>query len=117
MGSMLYARCKCGYTNSVLLGGGMSNFTYFCGLPFYCENCKTMFAGNAYDEEAECSDCGSKKVIPYDDDRVCRVKGEIVGSWSTKVKPGKDLELSDGQYLCPACGKFDLKFESYGLFD
>ncbi len=117
MGSMLKAICKCGYSSTVMMGGGMRDFTKYCGFPFYCEDCKIMFTGNAFDKKLKCPECGSKKVIAYDDDRICKKKGEEMASWATEDKIGRDLVLTDGRYLCPECGKFNLSFVHFGCFD
>ena len=95
----------------------MRTFTRYCAFPFYCEGCKSMFTGNIFSKKVKCPDCGSKEVIPYDDDRICKQKGEEVAFWSTEDKLGRDLILTNGQYLCPACGKHELSFVHFGCFD
>ena len=118
MGSMVRGHCSCGYgTEAMMLGGGMRDFTTECTFPYYCEECKILFIANVFQENTCCPECGSEKVVAYDDKKACKSEGEEVFSWNVKDKIGRVLKLTDGKYICPACGKFNLTFTDMGCWD
>ncbi len=118
MGSMINAKCKCGYVKeNMCLGGGMMNFTTECSFPYYCEDCNSLVEANVYDANKKCPECNSNNLISYDDRKICKPKGNEVFSWNVSGEIGKELTLSEGDYLCPDCGKFNLRFEHYGCWD
>ena len=113
MGTILYAKCKCGYEkDNIYVGGGMSNFRTYNPFPHYCQDCKIMFEANLYDEQISCTECGSSNIVPYDDPSVCNTDESIPRSRSTKV-----WVLTDGECLCPNCGEMTLKFETVMNYD
>ena len=57
------------------------------------------------------------KVIAYDDEKACISKGNIVFSWDIRDATERTLKLTDGKYICPACGKFNLTFFDIGCWD
>ena len=42
MGSLVVAKCQCGFNKSFSLGGGMDNHLTFCAFPCYCYDCKSL---------------------------------------------------------------------------
>jgi len=117
MGSIISAHCDCGFTYDMLLGGGMNNFTTLCNFPYYCEECKILFVANLFEKGICCPKCDKGKVIAYDDEKTCTSGGNIVFSWDIGDATERTLKLTDGKYICPACGKFDLSFISNGCWD
>ena len=43
MGSLISAKCKCGYDRRMALGGGMRNHLTYCAFPCYCQDCKSLY--------------------------------------------------------------------------
>lgn len=118
MGSIISAHCDCGYEKGeMFLGGGMRNFTTQCNFPHYCEECKIVFEANLFEKERFCPECGKGKVIAYDDERACKSEGDVVFSWYIWFEIDRELKLTDGKYICPACGKFSLTFFDIGCWD
>ena len=118
MGTIIRAECRCGFQKEMCLGGGMLNFTKHCAFPMYCGQCKILFEANLFRKRIPCPSCrGTRDVVPYDDERVCRSKGEEVFQWATEDKIGRDLALTGGKYLCPQCGQFTLSFLMAGCWD
>jgi Zn finger protein HypA/HybF involved in hydrogenase expression len=61
------------------------------------------------DEPATCPDCKGENIEPYDNDAlVKRAGGKDVTFW-----PG--FKLTEGQYYCPKCDSFRLRFTDTGL--
>jgi DNA-directed RNA polymerase subunit RPC12/RpoP len=100
------------------LGGGMLNFRTHCAFPAFCEKCGVMFEANLLRKRISCPRCrGTKHVVPYDDGRLCRRKGGEVFQWAMGDQIGRDLILTDGDYLCPQCGRFTMSFAMAGCWD
>lgn len=118
MGSIIGASCDCGYEKSeMFLGGGMANFNTYCNFPHYCEDCRTLFEADLFDKSRSCPRCKKRNVIAYDDERACKIEGKNVFSWNVQEEIGRNLNLTDGSYICPACGKFNLTFFDIGCWD
>jgi len=118
MGSLISAHCDCGFGSSEMpLGGGRNNFTILCNFPYFCEECKTLFVANIFEKEICCPECGKGKVIAYDNEKICTSKGKVVFSWNIGNATERELKLTDGKYICPACGKFNLTFFENGNWD
>ena len=67
MGQRGSADCKCGYGESVTLGGGRSNHLWFAGYPYICRSCCAVFTGNLYEEASSCRHCESSDTSSYED--------------------------------------------------
>ena len=39
MGLLIQAKCSCGFTQNVSVGGGMATYREKATFPFYCANC------------------------------------------------------------------------------
>ena len=108
MGSMITAKCDCGYmTGNMLLGhgmgGGPNNF------PYYCKKCKSLFIADANSEEV--IHCNDTDVIAYNDERIVKSLENTCFEWD-------DLKLSgEKNSLCPECSNFSLKFSDAGCWD
>lgn len=118
MGKIISVRCACGYgLDRMLLGGGMLNFATFCGFPCFCQDCKSLFLANVFNAPLMCPECSKDNVVLYDDETICQSEGEQVFSWNMHNKIGRKLVLTDGQYLCPSCGEYNLSFSYDGEWD
>ncbi len=116
MGSIIHASCQCGYEKTMFLGGGMANFTTYCGFPCFCEKCRLLFDANLF-VRVRCPECGQAAAIPYDDSRICLRRGDIVFSWNVSDQFDRELILTDGDYLCPKCEGYTLTFADVGNWD
>jgi hypothetical protein len=115
MGGIVYAHCDCGYcTDWMYLGGGMKNHGTHCNFPHYCEECKILFEANLFERPILCPECGRRKVVSYNNKTLCEHKGRAIFEWHIN---GKTLELTNGKYICPDCGNFNLTFSGVGHCD
>jgi hypothetical protein len=54
--------------------------------------------------------------VAYDDPSLIGRAGDnTVASWNVRDRLGRELVLHDGQYLCPACNAFTMRFADGGL--
>lgn len=113
MGSLVNARCTCGYAHQdIMIGGGFLDFQTSCSFPVLCKKCQKLVTANLLDKHPACPHCKSIDVVPYDQKELVKVLGKnIVASWYVE-KIGRDLELTDGRYYCPSCREYNLTFES-----
>ena len=116
MGSQVVATCKCGVEASILIGGGMLNFMTTCFFPCFCESCQGIVQVNLLAKETRCPECQAYNPIPYDDPRLRDAPGQRrVAVWNVINKLGRELELTNGRYKCPKCGKMSLEFKEGSL--
>jgi hypothetical protein len=118
MGLEVMATCDCGVNTFIMVGGGMRDFTTTCYFPCLCEACQGLVQFNLLDQDKRCPQCQGKRIIPYDDPGLLGTPGlKIVAEWRMQDQLGRDLQLTDGQYKCPRCNKYTLRFEESGCFD
>ena len=117
MGSIVSAACDCGYETEICVGGGMRNFTTHCSFPLYCPTCRSLFEGNPFEKKIACPRCGAERALPYDSDQLCHRRGQEVFEWNGGDEIGRRLELTEGDYLCPKCGRFAMTFVHVGCWD
>ena len=118
MGSIVSAHCECGYESGEMpLGGGMINFTTQCNVPHYCGECKILFIANLFEKKVLCPECRQEKVIVYDDERACKREGNEIFSWNIENEIARKGKITDGEYICPNCEKFNLIFLIAGNWD
>lgn len=116
MGGQVIAQCPCGLRVAVLIGSGAADYATCCYGPALCERCRAVVQINVLETEPRCPQCGAAAPIPYDDPALCGAPGDvIVASWDAVGEGGWVVTLSDGQYLCPACGQATLTFADGGL--
>ena len=116
MGSSVKASCKCGYAESILIGGGMSNFKTTCYFPCLCESCNEIVEENLLNKQLKCPKCGKTGIVPYDDPKLIKTQGaEVVEEWDVSDALGRSLKLTNGNYLCPKCQQFGVTFTDEGF--
>lgn len=116
MGLQVIARCECGLEEEISVGGGMMDFTTNCSFPCLCTGCHSVVEANLLDTAMSCPKCGATPLIPYDDPRLAESTGQkVVAQWNVGQELGRELMLTDGNYLCPACGRMSLRFADTGL--
>ena len=116
MGSSVKGTCPCGLEVEVPIGGGMANFATTCYFPCLCETCHEIVAANLLAQPPRCPQCCGTALIPYDDPRVSLLPGKnLVAGCDLKQKLGREVALTDGDYLCPCCKNHSLKFRDTGL--
>jgi DNA-directed RNA polymerase subunit RPC12/RpoP len=121
MGDKLQAMCECGFKSEIILaGGGMGNFTHYCGAPAVCLHCREFLTKNYKTKYAKCPSCG-KKVTFYNDPSLQlpvseSYKHQQIFEWLINNEKD-DFRLQDTQYFCPKCGKMTLTFECRGNWD
>ena len=117
MGSLCKARCLCGYESGPLyLGGGMIDFRTYFGVPAYCSKCNSVEVVNLLDKRPLCRNCGSSVTL-YNDQSLKKSKEineEIVFEWNHR---NKNFRLYSGNYYCPSCHKYNMKFKDMGNWD
>lgn len=117
MGSIVKAQCGCGFEKEMYLGGGMRTFLTQCNFPFFCSACAIMFEGNILGNKVACPKCDATNSVPYNSDRLCLRKGQQVFEWNVAGDAERRLELTDGDYLCPGCGRPNMTFVGVGYWD
>ena len=118
MGSTLEARCSCGHTAYADVGAGMETFLSECLFPFHCPSCRSIVNADTMAASPTCPDCGSSSISPYSDASLAGDQGsEEVTSWNQGGDSSRPVSLSDGSYLCPACGLKNLRFTRFCCFD
>ena len=116
MGSAVQAKCECGYEEEFMIGGGMTTFHKLCLFPCLCRDCQQIVQANLLDTPAICPECKGVTVEPYDQEELCEQRGgEHVASWSPEGPLGRELGLTDGEYYCPSCDTFRLRFQDTGI--
>jgi Zn finger protein HypA/HybF involved in hydrogenase expression len=81
----------------------MSNHTFYAAWPICCDRCKAVTTANFRSLPLECEECRSTKVLAFDDPTLWKGDGIPSVGWD-------ELELTDGHYRCPKCGKYELRF-------
>ena len=147
MGQRGSAACKCGYGESVTLGGGRSNHLWFAGYPYICRSCSAVFTGNLYEEASSCRHCESSDTSSYEDAALWEPrdaadhaeafewgihidqplpeppKGLLRKLWrKLRGEPKRrsvrrEIVLYSGGYRCPKCDEFSLSFQASSFFD
>ncbi|MEO7646590.1 MAG: hypothetical protein ABIT72_16005 [Burkholderiaceae bacterium] len=118
MGSMVNAACKCGFDKTMSLGGGRRNFQTSSTFPMCCGDCKNMFLANTFDEFIVCPDCNKSDDIQLYSDRSLHNNGtENITELLDRTGKGRDLTLTDADYVCPACQQLTLTFSHAGYWD
>ena len=94
----------------------MMNFKTYCAFPVFCKNCKSSALVNLLETTADCPRCAGTKLIPYDNDELSHTGDKTIFSWNVRDL-GRQLVLTDGDYLCPECGNFTMHSKDVGNWD
>ena len=119
-GSIVTAKCDvCGYDSGRLfIFGGKANFKTVCKFPAYCVNKKTLVLVNLMADKLESQACPGQIPVPYTDPQMVQNPGtKTIASWNLPEPKNTQIRLTDGDYFCPNCGKFYLRFRHSGLWD
>lgn len=104
MGQITDAFCDgCGYTATVVIGGGRTNFLEHSAWPAYCSGCNDLVSVNTQASRQICSKCGSHDVAKYGSAILSSDTGTEVLRW------GNDFIKSD-VHFCPSCRNHTLRF-------
>ena len=101
MGSLATAKCQCGYSQPVSLGGGFRSFREFCGYPYICYGCKRLFTGNLHEDSSSCRHCDSTDTRSYEHRTLSQPKdasdNERVFDWYLHPSQTKASQLPQEQ--------------------
>ena len=119
MGTIIIARCQCGfYSGDFHAGGSMVGSVEAFYAPALCEKCGIFLVENYLQKHARCPECRSR-VTFYNEPRLqdqSWCSGKTALSWH--VGEGKEVfELPDTGYLCPNCGEKKLRFSEPAHWD
>jgi len=122
MGALLMAQCPCGFSSGTIgVGGGMLNFTTYCGAPARCVVCGAFNVVNYLDSAPQCPQCGGD-VQFYDDPALqtppdpAMPSRRDVFNWYLDQQ-GRSFRLPDTTYQCPQCAELRLSFTQRGNWD
>lgn len=118
-GIIVAGQCDCGYSSSkMFIFGGMKNFKTYCAFPALCKDCHKVVMINLMDSPFRCKICQGTKVIPYNDQRLYKKLGDrMIATWNTSGRVKPEPFLTNGDYLCPVCNKYNLHFSDAGRWD
>jgi hypothetical protein len=118
LGTVLLAKCACGFEVETTVGAGRFTHRTICNFPCMCKRCQNMVTANLLASPPVCPDCGSTDIVPYDQPELIGALGPLTqASWSVRDSLGRDLVLTNGRYRCPKCADMSLSFSATGLFD
>ena len=84
MGTIIEAKCKCGFTSGdIYQGGGMSNFQKIDMEPAICRKCKKFLVLDYKLKENKCPYCGTIAVFYNDRSIQALPDGNIDAAFST----------------------------------
>lgn len=118
MGTMLEARCDCGFAREFFAGGGMTDFDTTCALPAACLPCQQFVVANYVGKEARCPECDEPLAF-YDSPSLQGGLDEIVRREHSFFLPnsGREVRIPARGCVCPKCGEFGLCFMQTGCWD
>lgn len=119
MGSLVEARCRCGYHKAeIRVGGGMDTFASECDFPVLCSTCNDLTEANLLAATPRCLECDGTSITSYDDPPLHpKQAGQPVATWDVASEIGRDLVLHEGNYYCPRCHEMTLTFNLTGMWD
>ena len=121
MGSILRAKCSCGFdSGELLVGGGFHDFMTVCEIPCYCDHCGILLLVNVKNETGikkynKCPKC-MRKVKYYGEisDGLIENYDEVF-DWN--INDDKSYLLKEGPHYCPKCKKENLIFFNVACWD
>lgn len=122
MGSIIYARCSCGYeVGNIVIGRSMRSHCSSDFYPALCQDCSSIISIDLNGTK-RCPSCRGTNVIFYNDQRLSKnnslpsntnrdtsVQGDIIEMQVTSH------ELTKRIYRCPKCMKLALNFHETGI--
>ena len=115
MGSMIQAKCECGFdSGTIVAGGGFMNFRSMGMEPALCQHCKRLVMRDYKTKSSRCPEC-HKKVTFYNDLKLQRPNEKQ--RRKSNVYEWEEFVLPDGEYLCPKCGRMAMRFKVVGHWD
>lgn len=117
-GSLISARCPCGFTiNRMPVFGGRGNYKTVCLFPALCLATGQIVRINVLAPANRPKDCSVGPVISYADPSLAPDHpGETLISWHISSK-NMVLRLYQGGYYCPRCHHKTLRFSLAGFYD
>ncbi len=117
MGSSLQAICPCGYEEFFDVGGGFEDRGSLCLAPVLDEAAARVRTRNYWGRQVRNGKSGSMTF--YDQPTLRDPKAawdavEVIFAWSGWDEH-PDFVLMDGQFLCPRCRAFDMRFKDAGM--
>jgi DNA-directed RNA polymerase subunit RPC12/RpoP len=105
MGTSIDAHCySCGNDSFLRLGGGMRSYETYAAWPVSCNRCRAITTANFKESPLTCNQCGSRGVVAVSDPAIWKGGTDrILETWG-------ELKLYDGEYKCPRCDEFALRF-------
>jgi hypothetical protein len=118
VGSLINAKCSCGFSMDFAAGGGFTSFKTLCAAPAVCNECHEFIISNYIEIKPKCPK-GHKNVIFYNDLSLQMPSSKPIGSvFSWNIGERKPVfELGNQPYYCPKCKKFELYFSNIGNWD
>lgn len=129
MGSMLIAECDCGFKSEMInAGGGMMNFNEVLNAPALCKKCHILIVKNYLKKNPRCHRCRGK-INFYNDPALYKGNlpkdiNDCIFYWrlpddfdSVHPEIKSFFCLPNTDYMCPECGKMNLKFIDVGCWD
>lgn len=123
MGSLLQAKCECGFESKLIYaGGGFFIFKETLKAPALCTNCYTFTIRNYLKKYNYCNKCRSK-IIFYNDKKLWKDKNasqdelDSIFWWGIDFLNDKAFVLPNTLYVCPKCREYKMKFYPCGLWD
>ena len=82
--------------------------------PFYCLDCHELFVANRFDREIVCPNCESADVLAYSE-RSTKLNRSV--SQLPRPSEWMDGPLNGGEFICPQCGNYSMRFMNVGCWD
>lgn len=114
MGTMIQAKCECGFSSDEIFQGSGMIETRKDMEPAYCEKCHRLVVLNYLDLKPHCPHCRSE-VRFYNNPSLQRTPNKKKTD-NEFIRWGNFL-LPDAEYLCPQCGKMTMRFLVIGNWD
>ena len=97
MGSMIQAKCECGFdSGTIVAGGGFMNFRSMGMEPALCQHCKRLVMRDYKTKSSRCPEC-HKKVTFYNDPKlqIQRLEGQVLQSRIVQTKANRVIERDE----------------------
>lgn len=111
MGSLSQAKCCCGFSQAVKVGGTMRDYLRCSTFPFYCSSCGIVEVNIATEGVHQCPKCQSQDIIQYGNDKVSNPT-----QFNNYLRWG-NFSCGHKGHLCPSCKQQTLSFNLYMMVD